>query len=288
MKHIHNYLKLFRVKHWFKNLLIFVPLFFSKMLFDYTMLMKTIYGFFAFSLLASSIYVINDMHDVEKDRLHPVKRQRPLASGKISLRNARLSVLVLLIISCLLLYFITPEKIFLSSCTFLSYFLINLFYSIGKGKDLPLIDIFILMLGYVFRIIFGASLTNITISVWLYLVVMSGSFYLGLGKRRNEIKETGSKSSTRAVLKYYTYEFLDKNMYVCMTSMIIFYSLWCSEQSNSSTLILTIPIIYFAAMRYSLDIEKNCDGDPINVILHDKILFLIGFIYCLIMLLAIY
>ena len=87
MKHIHNYLKLFRVKHWFKNLLIFVPLFFSKMLFDYTMLMKTIYGFFAFSLLASSIYVINDMHDVEKDRLHPVKRQRPLASGKISLRN---------------------------------------------------------------------------------------------------------------------------------------------------------------------------------------------------------
>lgn len=250
--------------------------------------MQTIGGFLIFSLLASSIYVINDMHDIEKDRLHPVKKKRPLASGEISLQNARLSIWALLIISCILLYFINPEKVFLSFCIYIAYFLINVFYSIGNGKDLPLIDIFILMLGYVFRIMFGASLTNITISDWLYLVVMSGSFYLGLGKRRNELKELGSKNATRAVLKYYTYEFLDKNMYVCMTSMIIFYSLWCSEQSNSPALILTIPIIYFASMRYSLDIEKDSDGDPMNVILHDKILFLIGSIYCIIMLLAIY
>ena len=221
-----EYIKLMRPKHYIKNFLIFLPLLFSGKLLSLSNILITLGGVICFSLVASSIYIINDIKDREKDRQHKTKCKRPIASGKISVRNALIFMFFLLIIVALLVIVLDFS---LLSIGFLGlYFLLNLFYSLGL-KDVPLVDIIILVSGFVIRVLFGASLLAITVSNWLYLTVIAISFYLGLGKRRNEIVKNGSK--TRKVLKYYTKEFLDKNMYMFLTMTIIFYSLWTTDLS---------------------------------------------------------
>ena len=159
----------------------------------------------------------------------------------------------------------------------LLYFALNILYSLGL-KNRPLIDVVILASGFIIRVIFGAALTNIPISGWLYLTIWTGAFYMGLGKRRNEIQKQGDEGETRPVLKYYTYSFLDKNMYVCVALSIVFYALWAVERDNPLFL-WSVPIMMIILMKYSLDIEGNSDGDPIEVITHDKTLILLVAIF---------
>ncbi|HIS38625.1 MAG TPA: UbiA prenyltransferase family protein [Candidatus Onthousia faecavium] len=281
-----EYIKLMRPKHYIKNFLIFLPLLFSGKLLSLSNILITLGGVICFSLVASSIYIINDIKDREKDRQHKTKCKRPIASGKISVRNALIFMFFLLIIVALLVIVLDFS---LLSIGFLGlYFLLNLFYSLGL-KDVPLVDIIILVSGFVIRVLFGASLLAITVSNWLYLTVIAISFYLGLGKRRNEIVKNGSK--TRKVLKYYTKEFLDKNMYMFLTMTIIFYSLWTTDLSivskSNNLLIWTVPLVIIIAMKYSMDIEGESDGDPVEVIVHDKVIMALGLVYvlCLIMIL---
>ena len=133
----------------------------------------------------------------------------------------------------------------------------------------------------------GARITEITISGWLYLTVFSGAFYMGLGKRRNELKNQGESGETRAVLKNYTYGFLDRNMYVCLTLTDTFYALWAMSRENRY-LIWTVPVVMLILMRYSLDVEGSSDGDPVEVILHDRILLVLAGIYGLSIFLILY
>lgn len=144
-------------------------------------------------------------------------------------------------------------------------------------KNKPIIDIVILAAGFVIRIFYGGMITGVSISKWLYLVITSGSLYMGLGKRRNEMKK---QTDTRDVLKYYNVDFLDKNMYVCVALTIVFYVLWTYEMPNAQ-ISWTIPIFIILLMSYSLDVEGNSDGDPVEVILHDKILIGILILYAL-------
>ena len=216
-------LKLIRVKHWIKNLLIFLPLIFSGNLLNKNYLITTILGFLSFSLAASTIYIINDIKDKDKDKLHEIKKNRPIASGKISISKAIIIAVVLFILSFIFCILATKNIWSLSYLYILIYVLINIGYSL-KLKNIPLVDITIIVIGFLLRVIFGASLLNIAISNWLYLTIISVSFYLALGKRRNEIIKAGSKS--RTVLRYYTKEFLDKNMYMFLAISIVFYSLW--------------------------------------------------------------
>lgn len=141
----------------------------------------------------------------------------------------------------------------------------------------PIIDIVILAAGFVIRIFYGGMITGVSISKWLYLVITSGSLYMGLGKRRNEMKK---QTDTRDVLKYYNVDFLDKNMYVCVALTIVFYALWTYEMPNAQ-ISWTIPIFIILLMSYSLDVEGDSDGDPVEVILHDKILMGILILYAL-------
>ena len=215
MQKIKNIIKLLRPKHSIKNLLIFLPLIFGLRNLTLQDFRSSIAGFFVFCLVASSIYIINDYKDIEKDRLHPVKKYRPLASGAVTRKEAWITLTVLLILAITIAIAFRFSGI--SIALIMTYFLLNLFYSLGL-KNLPIIDITILASGFLIRLFLGSSLTNIAISALLYLVVMSGAFYLGISKRYNEITKTGSQ--TRAVLKKYNAEYVSHVNYRILHRMV--------------------------------------------------------------------
>jgi 4-hydroxybenzoate polyprenyltransferase len=250
---------------------------------------KTILGFLSFSILSSIVYVINDIQDVEKDRRHSTKCKRPIASGAVSIKSAYTLVVVISIIGVILNYLACGFNI-KAWVLVIMYIGFNFAYSMGF-KNLPIIDITILVSGFLLRVLYGSSITYIEVSKWLYLTVISMSFYLGLGKRRNELKTEGSK--TRKVLKYYNHGFLDKNMYMCLGLTIVFYSLWCVdsvtiERYSNSDIVWTVPLVMLICMKYSLNIEGDSDGDPVSVLLTDKILIGMVLLYAIILLFIIY
>ena len=280
-----KYIKLIRIKHYIKNFLIFLPLIFSRNI-NATNILLSILGFISFSFASSIIYIINDIKDKEKDKNHPTKKNRPIAAGIISIPNALITAMLLLIITILILTYLSTFNKFIS-IYIITYILINIMYSFGL-KNIPLLDVFILALGFLIRVLYGGSLINVEVSNWLFLTVLSISFYLGLGKRRNELMvQEKIGNNTRSVLKYYNKEFLDKNMYMCLSMTIIFYSLWCQDLS-SDYMMWTIPIVLLICMKYSLNIESNSSGDPVEVLLKDKILILLVGIYAIAILLTLY
>lgn len=273
-----KYLDLIRVKHWIKNILIFIPLMCSHLI-NQNNVLFCIVAFFAFSFACSFVYIINDIKDIEKDKLHPRKKNRPLASGKI-LKPVAISIAVILLVAAILLNSIIKESFFNTSlCFLLSYVLLNIAYSMGL-KNVAIIDIVLLATGFVLRIYYGASIINVEVSSWLFLTIMSASLFLGLGKRK---KELVNNFKTRKVLKEYNEMFLDKFQYMSLCLTIVFYSLWVMEQSIKY-LYLTIPFLIVIFMKYSLNIEKNDDGDPTTILYQDKSLIVLCLLYGLCML----
>ena len=284
MEKIKNYFKLLRVNHYLKNFLVLFPLVFSSELLNLSKLKTTVLGFIAFCLTASIVYIINDLKDIENDKKHPVKKNRPFASGKVSKVEGIIILIVLTLLVLGISYFIGFEN-WISLLLLGVYLLLNVFYSFGL-KNVPIVDIVILVSGFLIRVVYGAQIIDLTVSNWMYLTVISASFYMGLGKRRNEIIKQGDKS--RKVLKYYTKEFLDKNMYVFLGLCIVFYALWAVDPTTinklgNNLMICTVPFIMVILMKYSLNVEGNSFGDPVDVILHDKSLLAIGAIYALTM-----
>ena len=151
-------------------------------------------------------------------------------------------------------------------------------------KDVPLLDVTILASGFLLRVLFGAVLTGTEVSEWLYLTVLSGAFYFSLGKRRNELQKK-KDGDTRKVLKYYTRDFLDKNMYMCLALLNTFYALWCKDITNAGMeyAMWTVPIVILICMKYSLTVEGNSEGDPVEVLLHDRVLMALCVVYGIVM-----
>lgn len=284
---IRDYSKLFRVKHYIKNLLIFFPLVFSRSLLDGQAFLKTLIGVVAFSLSASIVYIINDINDVEKDRRHPTKCRRPIASGAVSTRSAK-TVLILLCIAVIAFQYMAAKDDWRVWAVLIGYVSSNMAYSFG-AKNVALLDVFILVLGYILRIYYGAMLIDTPVSSWLYLTVLSMAAFLGFGKRRNELRTQGGIS--RKVLELYTSEFLDKAMYICLCLTIVFYALWCEDMARvmeNQILLFSVPLVLMICMRYSMDVEGDSDGDPIEVVLADKTLLLLAGGYALIMVAILY
>lgn len=272
-----KYIKLMRVKHYLKNGLILFPLLFSGMLFDRHLLYLSLIGFLSFSFVASIIYIINDIRDIEKDKNHPMKKNRPLASGEVKVREAIGLIFVLAIVVVGVLWF--NDLLFTWATLLLGgYFVLNLAYSFGL-KNVPLIDITILAFGFVLRVLYGGLLLDIEVSNWLFLTILSASFYMALGKRNNELKKL-KENNTRKVLAYYPKEFLDRNMYVFLSLTIVFYALWSTIGVSYQGFKYSVVFVILIFMRYSMDIEGDSLGDPIEVLLHDKILILLSLIYC--------
>lgn len=282
-----KYVKLLRITHYVKNGLIFFPLVFSGKLLNPDLLVQTVAGLLSFSFAASVVYIINDIKDVESDKSHPSKCRRPLASGAVSVREAIVLVIILLT-GVVIINYIIAGLDFLVWGTLSLYLVSNLGYSFGL-KNVPLMDVSILALGYILRVYYGATLIDVEVSIWLYLTITGISFFMGLGKRRNEMQKKGYER--RKVLRHYTPEFLDKNMYMCMGAAVVFYSLWCESIVGiikSHLILVTVPIVILICMKYSLNIESESDGDPINVFYNDKgLLGLIG-VYIVIMAVVLY
>ncbi len=269
-----QYLKLMRVKHYIKNILVFLPFLFSGQFFQPFYLVRAITGFFAFCLLSSAIYIFNDIRDVERDRQHPTKKTRPIASGAVTVRAAYL-LGVCLLAAAAALHMLSRSVEPYAWVYLLIYLLLNIAYSI-RLKNVPIVDIAILVSGYVLRVLYGSALGGIEISRWLYLTVLSMSFYLGLGKRRNELIRQDD-AAKRSVLRFYNQGFLDKNMYLCLALTIAFYSLWAVDpvtiaRVGSENIVWTVPLVILICMSYSLHIERDSDGDPVEVLLGDKLL----------------
>lgn len=265
------------MKHWIKNLLIFVPCFFGMKLFELSIIYKTFIGALAFSLMSSVVYIINDLCDYEKDRKHPYKCKRVIASGAISKSKAKIIAVIIMLISISLLWIANSYK-FLSNATliYIIYFGLNIFYSVFKMKNIPLFDVCILASGFVLRVFFGASLNNIIVSSWLYLVIVFGALYLGLAKRRGELKDPKT-TEKRSVLKYYSFDFLNQNMYMTLTISIVFYALWCAENPQYPGVLWSIPILVLIILRYNFLVEQeNSSGDPVEVISKDLPILCLG------------
>ena len=270
-----KYFHLLRVKHYIKNLLVILPVFFNKTLFD-EKLCILFWGGVSFCLISSAVYIINDINDLEKDRNHPTKKNRPIAKGDISVTKAIVIAIFCIIVSISVSVIIGKIA---ASIFILLYLIMNILYSRGL-KDVAIMDVFILASGFIIRILYGAYITQVEVSNWLFLTIWAGAFYMGLGKRRNEYKLQSEEGETRKVLRAYTYTFLDKNMYACYTMTMIFYALWALEQ-NDSLYLYTIPMVMLLMMKYSLAIEGASDGDPVEVIYRDKGLIFILIIIAL-------
>ena len=178
-------LKEMRVHHYVKNFLVYAALACSGKFFDAEKLMPATRIFVAFCFTSSIVYMINDIKDVEKDRNHPTKCKRPIAAGNISIRLAIFVCVVLFVVATVCCI---GSKSLMASFLLLLYLCLNVAYSMGL-KNVPIIDVSILVSGFLIRLICGAVAADIVVSNWLYLTVISLSFYLALGKRRNELKK---------------------------------------------------------------------------------------------------
>lgn len=282
---VFQFLDLIRVRQWVKNLLVLFPVFFSGRAVDTLHVYLAVASFFSFSLVASFVYVLNDMSDAEKDRLHPRKKNRPIAAGQISAPVALTLGTVLLALGIMLCLFAAATPIE-SLIVLIVYVGLNLGYSFGL-KRIPVVDITILAFGFVLRVIYGGYACGIPISSWLFLTVFAFSFYLALGKRKGELAKQGC--ATRDSLKAYTLEFLKKNMNVFAALGLTFYSLWSFQRVGdfdasiglrTLAYVLAIVVAIVIYLRYSFDLEcRGDEGDPTEILIHDGFLVALVFLW---------
>jgi 4-hydroxybenzoate polyprenyltransferase len=266
-------IKTMRPKQWTKNLFIFAALVFDRQLgFDHLeATLRTIAGFFIFCLLSGLVYIINDIADMEADRRHPDKRNRPIASGKLPVNIA--------IISAGLIFITVIPISFWLSVSFgvvaISYLALNLAYTKWL-KHIPLIDVFCIALGFVLRVAAGVTLIQVArFSPWLYVVTTLGALYIGFGKRRAELALlAGDANSHRRVLEGYTIPLLDQYITIVSATTIIAYSLYTFSATNlpdNHLMMLTIPYVLFGVFRYLYLIQiKHSGGAPEEVLLSDR------------------
>lgn len=275
-----NYIKLMRPQHYIKNGLLFLPALFAGTVFNGEILSKLFWGTLALSLIASTVYIVNDIKDCDKDRMHEVKKNRPIASGKVSPKNATMFAMILLLLGEAILHLASGAFFGRANMVVWIYLLCNLGYSFGL-KNKPIMDVLLLASGFVLRTLLGAELADVAVSQWFVLAIMMFSLYMGFGKRRNELKKVQT-NSTRAVLKFYTYNFLNRHMMICLTLGLAFYAYWCAEIANNKHMILTMPIVLALVMKYELNMENDSFGDPVDVLLSDKGLMALAGVYAIV------
>jgi 4-hydroxybenzoate polyprenyltransferase len=259
-----------RPKQWTKNLFIFVALLFDLKLFDLTYVARTVAAFILFCVLSGSVYLINDLTDVEKDRQHPVKRNRPLASGKLSRSWALGAAVVLPIIALALSFLLDPGFGLIG----LVYFVMQLAYSFGL-KNVVIVDVLIIAAGFVLRVAAGSVVAEAArFSPWLYVCMSLLALFLGFGKRRNELSVLGDNAhGHRKVLQEYTPELLDQMMALVTSSLVIAYSLYTFSAENlpsNKSMMLTIPFALYSIFRYLYLVhQRNLGGSPEEILIGD-------------------
>ncbi len=254
MQKILSYVKLARPKHYIKNLLIFAPLFFAGKFLNGMMLLGGIKLFLAFSALSSAVYIINDIADRKKDRAHPQKKMRPIASGKISIRNAVIYCILFLIATGIL----GAQLPVSMNKVFLIYLIINLFYSFWF-KNIVIVDIVIVASMYLIRLYAGGELWSIELSHWIVLCTFFLALFIVTAKRRAEFVLIGKNSNTRAVIQEYNKDFLNTILTITTTACIVTYGLYAVSMENPY-LIYSIFFVTFSMLRYLYLVYKKDHG----------------------------
>ncbi len=263
-------LKTMRPKQWAKNIFIFAALVFDRKLLHLDAVLTTIAGAVLFSLLASVVYIINDIADVEADRQHPTKRNRPIAAGTLPIPVAWGTAITLLVITLPLAFVLSPA--FFVIC--LIYLSLNLAYSRWL-KHVALLDIIVLASFYVIRVAAGVALIQVErFSPWIYIFTTFLALLIGTGKRRNELAELTDGANTRRVLDGYTLNFLDQLIGLASGVTIVTYSLYTFSAPNlpeNHAMMLTIPFVIYSVFRYQYLLQvKNIGGAPEDVVLSDR------------------
>ena len=255
-------IKLVRPKQWVKNSFVFAPLIFAGEFLHPDSIYSTLLAAFLFCLAASAVYIVNDLKDIEKDRIHPEKsKKRPLASGQVSPQSA-IILLTLLYIVLISFWAVVPNVIYL----IFIYLVLNWAYTF-KLKHEPVIEIFIVAFGFVLRVYAGAMALTVPVSHWMFITTLSISLYLASIKRRQELLQSGSQS--RGVLAYYSVTLIDRFAEMSAVTAVVFYSLYVMEVQPK--LVVTVPLVIFGLFRYWYIVETLKGGEsPTDVIIQDK------------------
>ncbi|MFT9495511.1 decaprenyl-phosphate phosphoribosyltransferase [Anaerosolibacter sp.] len=239
-------LKTMRPKQWTKNLLVFAGLIFSNNLFDYSLLTTTALGFFLFCMFSGSVYIINDIIDLEKDRIHPKKRKRPIASGLISIRQAVFFLIILFVTTVVVSFQLNTIFAYLG----IVYFALITLYSFHL-KHIVILDVMTIAVGFVLRAVAGAVLVDVRISPWLLLCTILLSMFLALHKRKSEMQLVASgQKTTRKILEDYTPELINDMLHIVTSSTVMAYSLYTFNSHNSIYMMATIPFVIYGIFRY--------------------------------------
>ena len=264
--------ELIRPKQWVKNLFVFAPILFAGKLMDLPMLLTNILAFASFCCISSSVYVLNDIIDVESDRVHKKKRYRPIAAGYVSIKQAKILFVFLIALTAVLSSML--PVLFL--ITISAYLVNNLLYSF-KVKNVVLLDVFSISIGFILRVIAGAVAIDVSVSSWMIITTIFISLFLGISKRRAELSGPNQDNleKQRKVLSDYDVIFVDQLNTIAATGTIISYALYTvSEKAvnafHSDKLIYTTPFVLYGIFRYLYLLhQKNLGESPTQIVTKD-------------------
>lgn len=261
-----------RPQQWIKNLFLFAALIFSGHLKNISDAILTIQGFILFSIAASSIYIFNDIADIEQDKLHPTKSLRAIPSGKLSVQTATIVGIMLFVFSVIGAFFLNMKF----GVALVLYLFVNILYSY-KLKHIVIIDVMTISAGFVLRVVAGAFLIGVPTSEWLLICTVLLSLFLGFSKRRHELTILESQANDhRTVLAHYSPYFLDQMIGIVTASTVMSYALYTisSETVNkfgTSDLIFTVPFVLYGIFRYLYLVHKKEEGgNPTKLALTDR------------------
>lgn len=266
------YIRMLRPIQWSKNVFVFAPLVFSRHLFDLAYVERAIAAFAVFSLASSVVYIVNDIADRASDRMHPLKRMRPIASGAVSVGQAIGVAVVLLALAVIGAQWLGMKTLFITSL----YLLLNLGYSFGL-KQVILVDVFIVASGFMLRVLAGVFAIGVQVSPWLVLCTLFVSVFLAVSKRRAEILLNIEQETehARPVLRHYDLQFIEQMMTVTAAGMAISYALYTVaertvEVFGTENLIFTTVFVLFGIFRYLyLMRARKTDDNPTHLLLSD-------------------
>ena len=260
-----------RPKQWVKNLFVFAAIIFSQNLHNGYFLFRTILAVAVFCALAGAQYIFNDIADLEQDKAHPLKKNRPIASGRLDPGYAR-GVAVKVVAGALLVALVLGYKFCIIAAV---YFFLTLSYSL-KLKDIVILDVMTIAIGFVLRVVAGAVVIDVEISSWLLLCTIFLALFLALNKRRHELILLNDNAQThRKILKEYSPYLLDQMIAVVTASTLMAYSLYTMSPETivkfqTHYLNLTIPFVLYGIFRYFYLVhQKEEGGDPTTLMLTD-------------------
>lgn len=279
-----DWLRLFRPAHWIKNLFVLGPLLFSGRAFDPQALTNALEAFIAFCLVSSGVYAINDVMDRDADRVHPIKRQRPIAAGRIAPRGAILAGLVLMVAGLAVASVVNRAVVLFIAL----YVAINILY-MWRLKGIVVLDVFAIASFFVIRLLTGAAAVEVEPSVWLLLCGGLLALYLGFTKRRHELVLLGDESAGhRGVLSQYTPAFLDQISTVLLSVTVVSYIMYTLESATANAvgtnlLSYSTAFVLYGVFRYLFLVHQREGGSPTQTLLNDRQLLLVAagwLVYC--------